>query len=176
MIENDPSDLSFRDQPKLRTARMVTPLNILKQKIGSGGLESATLMKAEHILQNNTVDFAPIAQELLNELDAAIENARKSTAGSETIVEALIYPAAQLLALGSLFKYPLISDISDNLVSFLETVTAPTEDVLEIIIAHRKTIAVILKNNMTGKNPPQGKDLKLSLIEACLRYYRARKQ
>jgi len=174
MTENDPHDI-IRDQPKLRTARIITPLNILKQKVGTGGLDAATLMKAEQLLTNHTIDFTPIANGLLDELDAAVESARKNKDSSEDTIEALIYPAAQFLALGSVFKYPLISDISDNLVSFLETITAPTEEVLEIVDAHRKTLSVILAHKMTGKNPPQGKDLKFSLIEACLRYYKARK-
>src|ERR1700744_5820361 len=99
MSEIDNFEDTFRDQPKLRTARIITPLNILKQKIGSGGLDAATLAKAEQVLENNTIDFKPIAKDLLNELDASVENARKSQTKDESYVEAMIYPAAQFLAL-----------------------------------------------------------------------------
>ena len=176
MAENDSFEDTFRDQPKLRTARIVTPLNVLKQKIGSGGIDAATLAKAEQVLENNTIDFRPIAKDLLNDLDQAIENARKSKTKDESLVEAMIYPAAQFLALGSVFHFPLVSDISDNLVGFLETITTPpTDETLEIITAHRHAIAVVLKENMAGKNPPQGAELKRSLVEACQRHYKTRK-
>lgn len=176
MTENDMFDNSFRRQPKLRTARIVTPINVLKQKIGSGGLDAATIAKAEQTLENNTIDFKPIATDLLKEMDASIESARKSKIEDEALVEALIYPAAQFLALGSVFHYPIISDISDNLVGFLETIaTPPSEETLEIVTAHRMAISVALNNNMTGKHPPQGAELKHSLVEVCQRYYRTQK-
>jgi hypothetical protein len=177
MTATDDFESTFRDQPKLRTARIVTPLNVLKQKIGSGGIDAATLAKAEQVLENNTIDFKPIAKELLAELDASIESARKNQKmKDEAYIEAIIYPAAQFLALGTLFHYPLISDISDNLINFLETVVPPpTQETLEIVIAHRMAIFAALHNNMMGRNPPQGAELKRQLTDACQRYYKLRK-
>ncbi len=172
MAEQDP----FKGQKKLRKAKIVTPLNLLKQKIGSGGLDAATLAKAEQVLEDNTIDFRPIAKELLEELDAAIQNARAFPLNDEAAVEAMLYPAAQFVALGTMFRFPLVSEISDILINFLETITTPpNEDTLELVNAHRKAIAVVIDNNMTGKNPPQGAELKRTLTEACGRYYKTRK-
>ena len=169
MSEYDP----LKEQPKLRTARIITPLNILKQKMGTGGLDPATISRAEQVFENNTIDFKPIAKELLSELDAAVESSRKNKTKDEADIEALIYPAAQFLSLGAVFHFPLISDISDNLVNFLETITTPpSEEALEIITAHGVAISVVIKNTLTGKNPPQGAELKRSLVDACQRYYK----
>jgi hypothetical protein len=172
MAETDP----FKNQKKLRKAKIITLPNIIKQKIGSGGLDAATLAEAEKVFKENTVDFRPIAKELLKELDTAIEEARKNPQDSEPPVEALIYPAAQFKAQGEVFHFPLVSEISDILINFLETITTPPdEDTLEIVTAHKKAISVVIKNNMTGVNHPQGAELKRSLTEACRRYYKTRK-
>jgi hypothetical protein len=166
----------FQGQPKLRKARVFTPANTIKQKVGAGGLDAATLSRAEDVLKNNTIDFKPIAKGLLDELDAAVETARNSKTHDETSVEALIYPAAQFLAQGELFHFPLVSEISDILINFLETIsTPPTEETLEIVIAHKTAISYVLSHNMTGKKHPQGAALKRSLTDACGRYYKTRK-
>ena len=172
MAENDP----FKNQQKLRKAKIVTPPNEIKEKIGSGGIDEALLNKAEEELENNQIDFRPIAAGLLKELDQAVQDAEVSILQDEADVEALLYPSAQLKAQGSMFRYPLVSDISDILVNFLETVTVPiSHDALEIVTAHKMAISVVISTNMTDKNHPQGAELKRSLTEACGRYYKARK-
>ena len=70
----------------------------------------------------------------------------------------MIYPAAQFKAQGSMFGFPLASDISDILINFLETITTPPdEDVLDIITAHKMAISVVINSGINGKDlPPQG--------------------
>lgn len=165
---------TFENQKKLRKAELITPPNILKQKLGSGGISEATLVKAQQALEDNTTDFRPFATVLLTLLDNAIEHARKPTSESEPAIEAMIYPAVQLKAQGAMFHFPLVTDLSDILVSFLETVTGVDEDVLEIVVAHKTAISAVISNNMTGSGGAQGKELRDSLTDVCIRYYKLR--
>jgi hypothetical protein len=166
----------FKGEKKLRKAKIITLPNTIKQKIGSGGLDAATLAEAEKVLTENTVDFRPIAEGLLKELAEAIEAARNSEVDYEALIEAMIYPAAQFKAQGSMFGFPLVSDISDILINFLETIsTPPAEEALDIITAHKMAISVVINSGIKERFHPQGEELKRSLMEACQRYYKSRK-
>ena len=167
---------TFKNQKKLRKAEFITPPNVLKHKIGSGGLEPATLVKAQELLANNTTDFKPLARELLADLETSIQDTRNGVTHGEAAVEAMLYPAVQLKTQGAMFHFPLVSEISDILVNFLETITTPpSEDVLEIVTAHKMAISVIVSSNMTGNGTIQAQELKNSLLAACSRYYKTKK-
>lgn len=165
----------FENQPKIRKAELIVPPNILKQKIGSGGIDPKLLVKAQEVLETNTTDFRPIATGLLENMDAAIEFARNNPAAEiEPSIERMIYPAMQLKAQGSMFHFPLITEISDILVNFLETVSGIDKDVLEIVTAHKLAIAAVISANMAGPTGVRGRELTESLMGACLRYYKSR--
>jgi len=164
----------FENQKKLRNAEFIMPPNVLKQKMGSGGIDPGLLVKAQEKLENNAVDFKPIAMELIRQLKAAIENGKSRAMADEAMIDAMIRPAMQLKAQGAMFHFPLITDISDTLVSFLETVVGIDKDVLEIVVAHQMAISVVLGANMQGAVDAKGKELRDSLVEACMRYYKAR--
>jgi hypothetical protein len=152
-------------------AKIIKLPNTLKNKIGSGGIDAESLIRAENVFRNNTVDFRPIAEGLLDKLGAAILNAKNNPHKGESLVEAMLYPAAQFTSQGRLFNFPLVSDISDILIGFLETVTAPVpESALGIIDAHKMAIAVVISNNITEADHPLGEMLKRSLTEARGRY------
>jgi hypothetical protein len=165
----------FMGQKKVRKAKIIKPPNIIKSKIGTGGLDPALIIKAEENLANHTADFRPIAEELLKELGAAIDAAKNNPTEGEEQVEAILYPAAQFKALGAMFRFPLVSDIGDILVNFLETLTTPlAEDGLEILNAHKHAIAAIIHKNITTTNDPLVDELKRTLAEACVKYYKKR--
>ncbi len=171
MADND----TFQDQKKRRKAELIVPPNTLKKKVGSGGLDDAVITKAQKSLENNTVDFRPIALALIEELALESRNAENNATNGEAAIKALLSPAMQLKTQGALFHFPLVSDISDTLISFLETVEFIDNDALDIINAHRLAVSVVITNNMQGDGHEQGRQLKKSLTDACARYYRVRK-
>ena len=171
MTEKDP----FKNQKKFRKAELINPPNILKKKIGSGGIKEASLIKAQEILEENTTDFTPIATELIEALEREIQNSENNVTNGEAAIEALLYPAMQLKAQGAMFHFPLVTEVSDILVNFLETIENIDSDVLEIVSAHKMTISIVISNHMIGDGDAQGKSLKMSLMDACSRYYKSRK-
>jgi len=176
IIETNMTDKDqFMGQKKVRKAKIIKPPNIIKSKIGTGGLDPAVIAQAEKKLENNAADFKPIAEQLLKELGAAIDAAAKNPTEGEEQVEAILYPAAQFKALGAMFRFPLVSDIGDILVNFLETLTTPlAEDGLEILTAHKNAIAAIVHKNITAASDPLVDELKRTLSEACIKYYKKR--
>ena len=162
----------FPEQKKRRRAELITPPNRLKEKVGSGGIDERVLQKAQALVESNTVDFKPVATMLIDVLDQGIQEARAGVVRGEEAIEQMIYPAMQLKAQGGMFHYPLITEVCNILVNFMETVREADKDVLDIVIAHKMTINVILNSEIKGDGGEQGKQLRDALMEACNRYYK----
>ena len=171
-----PTDNAPANAPKkFRKTELVTPPNTLKQKVGSGGLDPGVIAAAEKKIVENVVDFRPIAQDFLEDLTIALDAAARGANG-EPAIEAMIYPAMQLKSQGSMFRFPLVTDISDILITFLETVPMIDKDVLDVVNAHKKALTAALENNLSGTGGAPGKALKDSLMDACGRYHRRHTQ
>lgn len=164
----------MQEQKKVRKAELISPPNRLKEKVGSGGIDENVLNKAQALLENNTVDFKPIASMLMELLAEAVTDAKNGNIKGETAIEAMIYPAMQLKAQGTMFHYPLVTEISNILVNFLETVTTVDKDVLDLVVAHKMSINAVLASQIKGDGGKVGKDLRDALMDACNRYYKTR--
>ena len=166
--------MDIMNAPRKRRAELINPPNKIKEKVGSGGLDENIISKAQVMLENNTVDFKPIADMLIDVLAEAVQDAKGNVIKGEAAIEALIYPAMQLKAQGSMFHYPLVTEISNILVNFLETVTEADKDVLDIIVAHKMAIKAVISGKIQGDGGKTGKDLRDALMDACNRFYRSR--
>jgi hypothetical protein len=165
----------FQKQTKLRKAKLVKPPNLLKKKVGNGGFDPAVLKKAQAALDENTVDFKPLAVDLIQILNETVGIIKSGSVTGEAAIESLIYPAMQLKAQGSLFHYPLITDIANVLVNFLETIVTADKDALNIVTAHKASLNIVLAKEIREKDGAIGKNLCAELIDACNRYHKARK-
>ena len=174
MVDMD-QQTAFEGQKKVRKAELITPPNRLKEKVGAGGIDENVLQKAQAFLENNTVDFKPIASMLVDLLHEAISDCKSGAITGEEAIESMLYPAMQLKAQGGMFHYPLISEISNILVNFLETVTDTDKDVMDIVVAHKMSINAVLNSQIKGDGGKVGRDLRDALLDACARYYKTRK-
>ncbi|MBL1147533.1 MAG: hypothetical protein HND56_02030 [Pseudomonadota bacterium] len=162
------------NQTKLRRAEKIVPPNVLKKKVGHGGFDKKKIEKAQDLIEHNDIDFTPIAQELLDELQTIITEIETGKVEGERAIEKLFFPAMQLRAQGGMFQYPLVSKICDVLINFMETVEKPDSDAMEIVMAHHRTLTAILAKDMKGKNfaGGAGGDLCKALSDACARYHK----
>ena len=163
-------------QKKVQKAALVVPPNQLKEKVGDGGFDEKILVKAEEQLKNNKVDFQPIAATLLGQMDEAIADARSGAVKDQAAVQAILKQAMQLKAQGAMFHYPLVSEISDILVNFLEAVESIDKDVLDIVAAHKTAIGVALSGRIKKEGDKIGEELCSALADTCERYYKVRKK
>ncbi len=146
----------------------------MKQKLGVGGLDEATIAKADKFIAEHAVDFGPLGAQLIQALDDGVSTAKEGRLAEEPAIENILYHAAQLKAQGTMFHYPLVTRIAEILVSFLETVEATNDDVFDIVEAHKSAITYVLSNNLKDETSAHGRALKNTLQEACRRYYRSR--
>lgn len=158
--------------PKRRKAELIKPPHTIKQKVGSGGIDPRLIEKAQNTIDNNDIDFIPIGQQLVDEMESAIANTRNGLLKGEAAIEAIIYPAMQMKAQGAMLQYALVTDISDILVNFLETVSSPDNDVLDVADAHKKTLQLVIVKQMKDNKNAVAAQLRQALVDACNRYYK----
>ena len=148
----------------------------LQAKVGKGPLDIRKVEACQRVIDNNEVDFAPMALEILDRLHIAIEVARSNKADVEQAVEAMTQPVMELKANAAIFRYNLIGNLANVMLSFLESVKALDKTVIEIVNAHHKTLTAIVTNKMQGDGGKHGKMLEQELKDACLRYYQKKRE
>mgnify|MGYP006280734923 CR=1 FL=1 len=155
-----------------KKAKFVEPPNLLKKKVGSGGLSEKILNQAQKLLENNSIEFAPIAEMYLASLLKAIDRASYSTGRThDEVINELVYPVQQLRANGDMFDYTLITIMAKNLIHFLNTVDQIDGKVLEITQAFHTSMNVVVHGKIRGDGGDEGRELLETLQDACDRYY-----
>ena len=145
------------NQTPRRKAEFINPPNLLKDKVGSGGLSEDILDKAQALLENNTVDFQPLANMYLDGLMHGIEHTKNSapTDDQEYLISTMLYPAMQLKANGGMFHYSLVTTIADRLIQFLEVIETPDIEAIEIVLAFHTTIRAVIQGKIMGDGGDQ---------------------
>lgn len=166
-------DADHFNQPVKRRAEFIKPIDTLRAKVGYGGLSENILDKAQTLIENSTVDFQPMAEIYLDTMMRGIETA--GHAGNrderEIAIGRIINSTMQLKANGGMFRYPLVTRISDKFIQFLEVIAVPDKDAVEIMMAYYTTIRAVLMARITGSGGKHGEDLLNALDSACLRYF-----
>ncbi len=161
------------NQPKKRDADFIMPPNIIKAKIGDGGLSNSILERAQAVLESHQTDFKPLARAYLTQMKEGIKIIRDQNQQTEKEEEIalILYPCVQLKANGSMFKYPLVTKIAERFVQFMEVVEKLDEETLEIAEAFYKTIKIIISGGIKSETSPQREALIEELNKACNRYF-----
>ncbi|HBR68609.1 MAG TPA: hypothetical protein DEA55_04450 [Rhodospirillaceae bacterium] len=165
------------NQKRKRKAEFIKPINTLKAKVGSGGLSEDILNRAQALLENNTVDFLPLAEIYLAALMKGIEMAKEADASAdkEYIISSMLYPGMQLKANGGMFHYPLVTKIADKLIQFLEVIDEADIEVIEIVLAFHTTMRAVVLGRIKGSGGTHGANLIQALHDACMRYFEKNK-
>ena len=157
----------------VRKAEFIRPPNTLKQKVGKGGLSDDILDKAQKLLEENTVDFEPLANMYMTSLSNGIDMAKGFAPSDdiEEIIATMLYPAMQLKANGGMFNYPLVTRIADKLIQFLEVIVEPEIEAVEIVLAFHTTLTAVVQGKVKGDGGKNGDELLQALTDACMRYF-----
>lgn len=149
-------------------AQLIITKNRLKEKVGSGGFKAEALAKAQKSLDENTIDFIPIAIPYMEEIRNVIAGYKANP--TPTAFGKLMDPLMQLRAQGAFFKYPSISKLTDVVVDFLDSVEGIDEIILQIVVAYEASANAVLKAKLMDENAPACAALITELTAACNRY------
>lgn len=143
----------------------------LQIKAGIGDFTPDKLVKADRIIEENTIDFSEIADDILVRLHDGIRKAKAGAGTTEELIANLVKPVMSLKAHGKMFKFDLVTALADIVLGFLEHVKELDADVIDIIEAHHNTLSAIIKKGIKGDGGGSGTMLKAELSDACRRYY-----
>lgn len=170
MSEKDKVDLAMEDRPE---ARKIKASKKLQMKVGTGKIDDKVVKQAQKTLEENKVDFAPIAMPHLNEIRDRVAEVKKSGKYGETSIEEFSMPIMNLKANAGSFDYETVGDMASTVLMFLENLDKLDKKVVQIIDLLHKTVLLIIAKEMKGKNHPEGKALIAAFQEVCQKYKRS---
>lgn len=165
MTDSDSNGKTFKVHQANRT---------LQARIGTGTLDEKAVERSQNVMDQNQVDFGPMAQGFLDELKDAIQ-ALKDNPDINDPIQTMVTPVMQLKANASTFRYTLVSNLANIMLNFLEAIKKVDGDVLAIVDAHRQSLQLIVTKKITGDGGPVGKQMQEELQSACQRYFAKKK-
>lgn len=155
-----------------RETRVIKPNRLLQSKVGTGTIDEKKIKRSQKIIDQNTEDFTPMGLEILAALEETVKQARENPdTDPAQHIEAMAEPVMQMKGSAAMFGYKLISALTGTMLNLLESVDTIDKDLLDIVDAHRKTLAVLIKNQMKGDGGEYGSELQKELKDACKRYF-----
>lgn len=147
---------------------------MLQAKVGTAPeVDPALVSKSQQVIDANTVDFLPLAEDYLATLSVVLKDAKSGARGGADILQDMIRPVMGLKANAAMFQYPLIGSLATIMLNFLETLENIDPDVLEIMEVHQKALTVLIHSEIKGGGQG-GEVLVKELREACRRYFSKR--
>ena len=141
----------------------------LQKKVGTGSIDEKKVEKAQEVIKNNKVDFAPIAKPHLDELSKAIKASLglKNPPNEKEILESYMTPIMNIKANAATFNYSLISGLAGTVLTFLEDAKKYDKKVVQIVDLLYKTTLLILARKMSGDGGPEGRALLNAFHDDC---------
>jgi hypothetical protein len=150
-------------------AKIIIPKNELKKKVGNGGFKEESINKAQTAIDENVVDFKPIAAEYLQNIRAALANFDKDQ-DSDRLYSGLLDQLTQLRAQGAMFHYSAITAITDVVVDLLDSLQSVDSKIIEIVNAYEKCASILIKSEVKQETSPICLTLTNEIKSVCLKY------
>lgn len=143
---------------------------LLLSKVGLGDISEQSVLNAQNLINNNKINFVPIASNFLSQLRDNLNIAQHSASSGKRVIEDLSSPIMQIKANARIFKYDLMGDLASVMMGFLDNLKILDPDALTIVDAHHTTLTYLLHNEMKGDGGAVGQNLQTELESACKRY------
>jgi hypothetical protein len=145
--------------------------NELQQKIGTGTLDSAIVARAQEYMNSVTTDITPELRAHLDEIAAALAEARKVTYDREEFLPRILRPLMNVKSLSGMFQQLMVCRVSAFVLTFLEDVKKFDNDVADIVDAYTKVAKTLLDLKIKDETNPHGQSFLTEIRNATKRYY-----
>lgn len=150
--------------------------NNLQMKVGIGALNPKIIKRSQQVIDENNVDFAPIANSFIKQLEATINNYQSGNKNLDSTALEITDIVMQIKGNATTFHYQLMGQLANIMLQFLESLKEVDEDAIEIVIACYKTLRLITAKKMRGAGGDLGDALTQELKAACDRYHKSRNE
>ncbi|MFC3231567.1 Hpt domain-containing protein [Marinibaculum pumilum] len=149
---------------------IIHPPNLLKMKVGSGGVDPDRIAKAEAAVAELAESYIDWALKDLAELQARLAAIRAETADRRQRVLDLFQTAHDMKGQGATFGYPLVTQVAKHLCHYIEGQLEREQlPDLTIVSAHVDALAAILRGRVAGDGGATGAALVRELEELVRR-------
>lgn len=154
------------NEPK---AKVIAASKDLQRRIGTGDIDEKTVKKAQNVMDNNKVDFGPLAKPYMTALVGAVAEAKKAKQPrlDKATMESFSVPIMNLKANAATFNYSLISGLTGVVLTFLESHEKPGKKTVQIVDLLNKTLMLIIAKKMTGDGGEVGRALQGAFKDVC---------
>lgn len=148
------------DKPE---ARVIHAPNLLRAKVGSGGVDSGSLRAANDAIKNLTGEYLQRVDDDLDRMEAlakSLADATDETARAEC-VEAIYAIVHEMRGEAGTFGYPLASKIGNMLCRHIDSLAGPHLADSRIVRHHCDALRAIVKHDITN----DGGDIGQALVK-----------
>ncbi|MCB9988860.1 MAG: hypothetical protein H6868_05930 [Rhodospirillales bacterium] len=157
------------DTPKKKVTRIPASRE-LQSRVGTGEVDKKAIGQAQDVIENNKVDFEPIAKPYLAELRRIVQDARDGKLSGPELADLITQPIMNLKANAGTFNYPVISSLTGTVLMFMDTVKKVDNDIIDIADNLQKAVMVVIHQKMSGDGGPAGQALAKEFASVCQRY------
>lgn len=151
-------------------AAIIAANQTLQTKAGTGTIPSSTIKKCQALLDNNTYDFTPIGQSMLDRLHTLIQKTRKGALSDNQAIEKILECIMQLKANGSMFQYKIVSNLSEAVMEMIEPLAKLDTDALDIIEALHTKLTLVFEKKIKDSDLARHKHIERELKALCIKY------
>lgn len=145
----------------------------LQLKVGTGNINEASIKAAQKVIDEDKTEFAELARPQLKKLQDAINDASKSKADGQAVLQSFREPMMNLKANAGSFKYEFVGQLTGMVLMLLENLDKPDKKVIQIVDSVHKTILLALAYKMKGDGGAAGKELLAAFQVLCQKYQQA---
>lgn len=150
-------------------AKVIKKKNLLKEKVGEGGFSEESIKRAQQAIEENDVDFTPIAEKYLSAIKGALK-ANEDRQNHKELYGQLLDSLTQLRAQGALFHFSSITALTDIVVDLLDSLHQVDATIIEIVTAYEKSARVVLIKNIRDQNDVTCASICGELKKVCENY------
>lgn len=146
--------------------QMITPPNLLKAKVGSGGgIDPELVKKAESVIDGMQDTFRDRVISEVARIGALVTRFVENDEPGHDFAAPIFKIAHDLKGQGATFDYPLVTEIGTTLCAYLESLDAPENMKVEVVRAHTDALRAVVTNSVEGEGGEVGTELVSGLRE-----------
>jgi hypothetical protein len=138
--------------------QVVNPPNMLKARVGVGGLDSGAIKRMEGAIQGLKGDFETQAKADVAKLVVAAAELLRAPNDFEKR-QTVYMLAHELRGQGGSFGYPLVTRFGDQLCRYLDAADTLDAKALVVVKAAADAMAVVIVNGVSGDGGDTGRQL-----------------
>lgn len=155
---------------KRPVGRVFEIVNVLKQKVGSGGFPAISLQRAQEHFDSYQEDpklFVEIATPFLEDMKTLLERLDNK---KDVSIQDMRVPVLDLKANGAMFGYKGVTAISSDILDIFQKADEINDDIVELYRGLYLSVKTLIENGIADSKNKAVINFDTEIRRACARY------